>query len=148
MTRILNFGQFAKSDTCHSFKSKQRLWRWRQTYVLATEAIAVVRIRRHLWLPLKPLCIDKGDHRRFTNVACNRQIDQRLQFLLETRGYFEVGQRPNRTDWSPGFLDQCLKRWNCIWQTFPQLTPLNLMRIQAGACWIWKKKPKSKMPQI
>ena len=39
------------------------------TYVLAAEAIAVIRIRRHLWL----CTVDKGDHRQRHHQRCNRQ---------------------------------------------------------------------------
>ena len=110
-----------------------------QTYVLATEAIAVLGIRRHLWLPLKPLyCLRSPPV--FTNRKTGKSVNKSNSAETPTGSQ---GPGQDQTELN-GTLDLNMKAWNrrnFIWPTFPQLTPLNLMKRVV-------KKPKSQMPQI
>ena len=93
------------------------------------------------------ITVDKGDHRRQRHYqrCCNRQNGWQLGF----KGWDHF-----RSKWSlnTAFRDSALIRLlfesnNLKFSSknsFPQLTPLNLMRIQAGACWIWKKNQNSR----
>ena len=112
------------------------------TYVLAAEAIAVIPIGRHLWLLLTKEIT--GDRDTTNVVATGKMVDNldsKVGITLDQNDLWT--QRLGIQPWLAFCVNLTIGNF-LLKNSFPQLTPLNLMRIQAGACWIWKKNQNSR----
>ena len=110
------------------------------TYVLAAEAIAVIRIRRHLWLLLTKEITGSDT----TNVATGKMVgnfNTKVGIAMEQRDLWTqfLGIRPNLiTEW-------IYKPENFLPKNFSAINPTQFDEKRVLE---WKKKPKSQMPEI